>query len=38
LLKLASAGMGLLKPIFYAEASLQAAALGGIAKVSTGDM
>jgi len=38
LLKVASAGMGLIKPIFAAEATLQAAALGGIAKVSIDDV
>jgi len=38
LIKVASAGMGLIKPIFAAEATLQAAALGGIAKVSTDDV
>jgi len=38
LLKVASAGMGLIKPLFAAEASLQAAALGGIAKVSADDV
>jgi len=37
-IKLASAGMGLIKPIFAAEATLQAAALGGIAKVTTDDV
>jgi len=37
-LKIASAGMGLIKPLFVAEASLQAAALGAIAKVSKEDV
>jgi len=37
-LRIASAGMGLIKPLFVAEASLQAAALGAIAKVSKDDV
>ena len=37
-IKAASAGMGLLKPIFSAEASLQAAALGGLAGVDEAEV
>jgi hypothetical protein len=36
--QVASFGMSLLKPIFAAEASLQAAALSGLAKVSASDV
>jgi len=37
-IKAASAGMGLLKPVFVAEANIQAAVLGGLADVSDADV
>ena len=38
LLKVASRGMGLIKPLFVAEAQIQSAVLGGIAGVSDSDV
>jgi hypothetical protein len=38
LIKVASSGMGLIKPLFVAEAQVQAAVLGGIAGVSDSDV